>query len=239
MRVIPAIDLLDGKVVRLHKGDYNEATIYNDDPVAEARTFKEAGFDHIHVIDLNGAKEGKFVNLSIIKKMVEATGISVQTGGGVRSYQDAAMLLDSGISNVICSSMAVKSPDEWLRVLDDFGSRAILGMDLKDGKVAYSGWLETLDKSLEDFLQPMIDRGLSTVLSTDISRDGTLEGPNFELYQQLSERFPKLNFIASGGVSDAQDLQTLSKQNIYGVVVGRAYYENKITLDEMINYHSL
>lgn len=238
MRVIPAIDLLDGNVVRLHKGNYQEATVYNDDPVEEAQTFKEAGFEHIHVIDLNGAKEGTFVNLDVIKSVIETTGISVQTGGGVRSYEDAAMLLDSGISNVICSSMTVKSPKEWLRVLDSFGSRAILGMDLKEGKVAYSGWLETLDKSLEDFLQPMIDRGLSTVLSTDISRDGTLDGPNMDLYQQLSRQFPKLNFIASGGVSGAKDLQALSDQNQYGVVVGRAYYENKITLDEMISYHS-
>lgn len=238
MRVIPAIDLLDGQVVRLHKGDYDEATVYNDDPVAEAHIFKEAGFDHIHVIDLNGAKEGKFVNLDIIKKMIEATGLLVQTGGGVRSYKDASMLLKSGISNVICSSMAVKTPDEWLNVLDDFGDRAILGMDLKDGKVAYSGWLETLDKSLEDFLQPMIDRGLSTVLSTDISRDGTLEGPNIELYHQLSDRFPKLNFIASGGVSGVKDLEALARRNQYGVVVGRAYYENKITLEEMISYNN-
>lgn len=238
MRVIPAIDLLDGKVVRLHKGDYGEATVYNDDPVEEAQTFKEAGFEHIHVIDLNGAKEGTFVNLDIIKSMINATGISVQTGGGVRSYEDAAMLLDNGISNVICSSMAVKSPDEWLRVLDDFGSRAILGMDLKDGKVAYSGWLETLDKSLEDFLQPMINRGLSTVLSTDISRDGTLEGPNIELYQELSKKFPQLKFIASGGVSDASDLRSLANQNQHGVVVGRAYYENKISLEEMRSIHS-
>lgn len=238
MRVIPAIDLLDGKVVRLHKGDYEEATVYNDDPVEEAQTFKEAGFEHIHVIDLNGAKEGTFVNLDIIKSMINATGISVQTGGGVRSYEDAAMLLNSGISNVICSSMAVKSPDEWLKVLDKFGSRAILGMDLKDGKVAYSGWLETLDKSLENFLQPMIDRGLSTVLSTDISRDGTLEGPNMELYQVLSKKFPQLKFIASGGVSDAADLRSLAAQDQYGVVVGRAYYEKKISLKEMKSIHS-
>lgn len=238
MRVIPAIDLLDGKVVRLHKGHYEEVTIYNDDPVEEAKTFKEAGFNHIHVIDLNGAKEGSFVNLDVIRSMIRATGISVQTGGGVRSYKDAKMLLENGISHVICSSMAVKSPDEWLGVLDDFGSHAILGMDLKDGKVAYSGWLETLDRSLEDFLQPMIDRGLSTVLCTDISRDGTMEGPNMELYQALSQQFPRLNFIASGGVSRTDDLEALANDNRYGVVVGRAYYEGKITLQEMLQYHS-
>lgn len=237
MRVIPAIDLLNGQAVRLHKGDYSKATIYNDDPVAEAKKFKEAGFDHIHVVDLNGAKEGEFVNLDHIKNIIDKLGLSVQTGGGIRSYEDASMLLEEGLSNIICSSMAVKNQDDWLKVLDNYSQQAILGMDLKDGKVAYGGWLETLDKSLDDFLQPMIERGLSTVLCTDISKDGTLEGPNLELYQDLAANFPHLNFIASGGVSDADDLQALSQQNTYGVVVGRAYYENKITLDQLMSYH--
>ncbi|MDZ7681879.1 MAG: 1-(5-phosphoribosyl)-5-[(5-phosphoribosylamino)methylideneamino]imidazole-4-carboxamide isomerase [Fodinibius sp.] len=238
MLVIPAIDLLNGQVVRLHKGDYDQATVYNDDPVEEARKFKEAGFNHIHVIDLNGAKEGKFVNLKHLKKIIQELDLSVQTGGGIRSYEDASMLLDEGISNIICSSMAVKNQEDWLQVLDDYGDQAILGMDLKDGKVAYGGWLETLDQSLEDFLQPMIKRGLTTVLCTDISKDGTLEGPNLELYQNLSTQFSDLNFIASGGVANTSDLQHLSEQNMYGVVVGRAYYEGKITLDQLMSYHN-
>ena len=238
MQVIPAIDLLDGEVVRLHKGNYDEVTVYNNDPVDEAQKFKEAGFNHIHVIDLNGAKEGKFVNLKQIKRIINELDLSVQTGGGIRSYDDSAMLIDHGISNIICSSMAVKSPEDWLKVLEDFGDQAILGMDLKDGKVAYAGWLETLDQSLDEFLKPMTDRGLTTVLSTDISRDGTLEGPNTDLYRKLSSQFPALNFIASGGVSDASDLKSLHQQNLYGVVVGRAYYENKISLDEMMAYHN-
>jgi phosphoribosylformimino-5-aminoimidazole carboxamide ribotide isomerase len=238
MKVIPAIDLLDGKVVRLHKGDYDEATVYNDNPTEEAQKFKEAGFSHIHIVDLNGAKEGKFVNLKHIKAIISELDISVQTGGGIRSYGDAKMLLEQGISNIICSSMAVKNPDDWLNVLQDYGDRAILGMDLKDGKVAYGGWLKTIDQSLDDFLKPMTDRGLSTVLCTDISKDGTLEGPNINLYEELSEQFPKLNFIASGGVSGAKDLQALSEQNQYGVVVGRAYYEGALSLEEMQTYHS-
>ena len=238
MFVIPAIDLLNGQVVRLHKGDYDQATIYNENPVEEARKFKEAGFEHIHVVDLNGAKEGEFVNLAHVKKIIEELGLSVQTGGGIRSYEDASMLLEAGLSNIICSSMAVKSQKDWLQVLDNYGDQAILGMDLKDGKVAYGGWLETLDQSLEEFLQPMIERGLSTVLCTDISKDGTLEGPNIELYRDLSAQFPNLNFIASGGVSDADDLQALSQEDTYGVVVGRAYYENKISLEELMNFHN-
>mgnify|MGYP002760920032 FL=1 len=237
MKVIPAIDLLDGKVVRLHKGDYDEATIYNDNPLNEAKKFKEAGFNHIHIVDLNGAKEGRFVNLKYIKEIINELDLSIQTGGGIRSYSDAKMLLEQQVSNIICSSMAVNSPDEWLQVLEDYGDKAILGMDLKDGKVAYGGWLETLDKSLNVFLQPMIDRGLSTVLCTDISKDGTLEGPNLELYQQLSEQFPALNFIASGGVSGAKDLQALLRHQQYGVVVGRAYYEDNLSLKEMLEHH--
>lgn len=237
MFVIPAIDLLNGHVVRLHKGDYDEATVYNDDPVAEARKFKKAGFEHIHVVDLNGAKQGEFVNLTHIQNISAKLGLSVQTGGGIRSYRDAQMLLDEGISKIICSSMAVKSPDDWLQVLDDYGDRAILGMDLKNGRVAYGGWLDTLDQSLEEFLGPMIEHGLSSVLCTDISRDGTLEGPNLQLYRELSEQFPNLNFIASGGVAQAGDLEALSRQNMYGVVVGRAYYEDKISLAEMMEYH--
>jgi len=238
MRVIPAIDLLNGKVVRLHKGNYDQAKVYNDNPVIEAQKFKDAGFNHIHLIDLNGAKEGRFVNLDYIKKIITELDMSVQTGGGIRSYHDASRLLEEGVSQIICSSMAVKSPDDWLKVLQNYGNRAILGMDLKDGNVAYDGWLKTTDQSLEDFLKPMIEKGLSTILSTDISRDGTLNGPNLELYDDLSRRFPGIHFIASGGVSGAKDLETLAERNQYGVVVGRAYYEGKITLDEMRQFHS-
>lgn len=237
MIVIPAVDLLDGQVVRLQKGDYEQVTVYNENPLKEAQKFKKAGFNHIHIVDLNGAREGKFVNLNHIKGIINDLGLSIQTGGGIRSYDDAAMLLDHGVSNIICSSMAVKNSEDWLKVLDAYGEQAILGMDLKDGKVAYGGWLKTLDQSLDDFLQPMIERGLSTVLCTDISRDGTMEGANTELYQSLQEQYPSLRFIASGGVSDLTDLQTLGKEQLYGVVVGRAYYEKKITLEQMLRYH--
>ncbi|WP_372634863.1 1-(5-phosphoribosyl)-5-[(5-phosphoribosylamino)methylideneamino]imidazole-4-carboxamide isomerase [Fodinibius sp.] len=237
MIVIPAVDLLDGQVVRLQKGNYEQVTIYNEDPLQEARKFKDAGFNHIHIVDLNGAREGTFVNLAHINEIINELGLSVQTGGGIRSYDDAAMLFDHGVSNIICSSMAVKNREDWLKVLDTYGERAILGMDLKEGKVAYGGWLKTLDQSLDDFLRPMIERGLSTVLCTDISRDGTLEGANTELYQSLQQQYPGLQFIASGGVSGLTDLKTLSEEQLYGVVVGRAYYEQKITLEQMLRYH--
>lgn len=237
MKVIPAIDLLNGKVVRLHKGDYDEATIYNENPLEEAKKFKDAGFSHIHVVDLNGAKDGRFVNLEHIRQMVEELDLSVQSGGGIRTYDDALRLLDHGVSYIICSSMAVKNSKEWLKLVREKPGQAILGMDLKEGKVAYAGWMKTTESSIADFLEPMLEAGLTTVLSTDISKDGTLEGPNIALYRSLKKQFPQINIIASGGVSDASDLKTLSDINVYGVVVGRAYYEQKLTLVDMQKYH--
>lgn len=239
MLVIPAIDLLNGKVVRLKKGDYNEVTVYNDDPVAEAIKFKNAGFRYIHVVDLNGAKEGLFVNLDVIRQIMDDTGLSIQTGGGIRTYQDGEELLENGIQRIICSSMAVKNTGDWYRLIETYQGRAVLGMDLKDGKMAYGGWLETSDQSIADFLKPMVERGLKTVLSTDISRDGMLSGPNMDLYKELQKEFPDLNFIASGGVSSAEDLRQLESLDLYGVVVGRAYYEDRISLQQMTRYHTV
>lgn len=233
MKIIPAIDLLDGQAVRLQKGDYNKKTVYNENPFEEASKFKKAGFSHIHVVDLNGAKSGVFKNLSIIKKMIDELDLSVQTGGGVRSRKDIEQLLEAGLSGIICSSMAVKKPGEWLSAIQDYPENMILGLDLKDGNMAYGGWLETTNESIADFLHPMIRAGLQTVLSTDISRDGMLTGPNFEMYKNLQSEFPNLNWIASGGVSNSADLEALRNINIYGVVVGRAYYEKKIQLEEM------
>lgn len=238
MKVIPAIDLLDGKVVRLHKGDYAQVTVYNGSPLDEARKFREAGFQHIHVVDLNGAREGTFVNIDHIRQIMDETGLSVQTGGGIRTYDDALQLLDHGVDRIICSSMAVKSRSDWYQLLERYADRAILGMDLKDGKVAYGGWMETSDQSVDTFLRPMIERGLNRILSTDISRDGTLGGPNFQLYQSLQQDYPEIDFIASGGVATGKDLARLAEANLFGVVVGRAYYEEKITLAEMAGYHT-
>ncbi|MGD8749447.1 MAG: 1-(5-phosphoribosyl)-5-[(5-phosphoribosylamino)methylideneamino]imidazole-4-carboxamide isomerase [Balneolaceae bacterium] len=238
MRVIPAIDLLDGQVVRLHKGNYEKATVYNHDPVDEAQKFKAAGFKYIHVVDLNGAKEGSFINLEHIQNIIKATGLSIQTGGGIRTFDDAQNLLLSGIERVICSSMAVKNKSDWLALVEQFPDRVILGMDLKNGKVAYSGWMETSSQTVDDFLRPMLDLGLNRILCTDISRDGTLKGPNITLYEYLQDTYPGVGFIASGGVGSAKDLEELQKAKLSGVVVGRAYYEKKITLDQMSHYHS-
>ncbi len=238
MLVIPAIDLLDGQVVRLKKGSYEDVIVYNDQPLDEARKFGDAGFDHIHVVDLNGARDGTFANLEHIKQIKKKTGLSIQTGGGIRSFDDAKKLMDADIDGLVCSSMAVKNREDWMKLLLEYPERMILGMDLKDGKIAYGGWLETADATIESFLKPMIGAGLQYVLCTDIARDGMLEGVNLELYQSLQEQYPELNFIASGGVASVEDFRQLHEADLYGVVVGRAYYEKEISLEEMKHHHS-
>lgn len=237
MQTIPAIDLLNGQAVRLHKGSYEEVTVYNKSPLAQAKIFKEAGFQHIHVVDLNGAKEGRFVNLPHIKEMIKELDISVQTGGGIRTFSDVEMLLEAGLSKVICSSMAIKNEKDWLKALQEYQDHMILGMDLKDGKIAYSGWLETVEESVESLLNRMISHGLTEVLCTDISKDGTLSGPNVELYKKLKSQFPEIKLIASGGVASLDDLHELSEAHMDAVVVGKAYYEHRISLKEMAEFN--
>jgi phosphoribosylformimino-5-aminoimidazole carboxamide ribotide isomerase len=238
MQIIPAIDLLDGKVVRLQKGSYDEVTVYNDNPLVEAQKFAEAGFGHIHIVDLNGARDGQFFNIDQIKQIKKETELSIQIGGGIRSYDDAAGLINTGIDQLVCSSMAVKNREDWMKLLLEYPKRMILGMDLKDGKIAYGGWLETADATIESFLKPMIGAGLKFVLSTDIARDGMLEGVNVELYQSLQEQYPELDFIASGGVASVEDFKQLQEAGLYGVVVGRAYYEQEISLEEMDRFNT-
>ena len=239
MHVIPAIDLLDGNVVRLQKGDYEKVTRYKYTPLEQAKIYAEAGFKRIHIIDLNGAKKGNFVNLSTIREIVSTLEIEVQTGGGIRSYDDARKLFDHGISRIICSSMAVKNRDDWLKTLNKFGEQAILGLDLKDGKLAYGGWLDTQEISFDAFLGEMKAHGLAEILMTDIARDGMLSGPNVELYKKFMADFPELRFIASGGVSGPADLTELSEAGLHAVVVGRAYYEDHLTLEDMKAVHDL
>ncbi len=237
MHVIPAIDLLDGRVVRLKKGAYDEVTVYPLSPVEQANVYRDAGFRRLHIVDLNGAKEGRFVNLPIIAEIVRQTGMEVQTGGGIRTRGDIDHLLDAGLHRVVVSSMAVKTPDAWLDALRTHGGdRCILGMDLKGGNVAYAGWLETSDVTLEDFLRPMAEAGLTEILCTDVGRDGMLSGPNVDLYIDLMRRFPEMNFIASGGVSSAGDLNALASNGLHACVVGRAYYEGHVSLEEMARH---
>ncbi|RNC85947.1 MAG: 1-(5-phosphoribosyl)-5-[(5-phosphoribosylamino)methylideneamino]imidazole-4-carboxamide isomerase [Balneola sp.] len=236
MQAIPAIDLLNGQCVRLHKGAYEEVTVYNDSPLNQARLFTEAGFSHLHIVDLNGAKEGHFVNLPHISQIISELKVSIQTGGGIRTFEDAEYLFEQGISKVICSSMAIKNETDWLKLLEKYPEKTILGMDLKDGNIAYAGWLETASEPVNEFLARMEQAGLQEVLCTDISKDGTLSGPNLELYKELKASFPNLRLIASGGVSSYEDLEELDAMNIDAVVVGKAYYESRISLEQMANF---
>lgn len=232
--IIPAIDLLDGKVVRLHQGQYDQVTVYSDDLLPIAKAFKDLGFEHIHIVDLNGAKEGRFVNLKHIIQTKKELGISVQTGGGIRKLQDIELLIEAGIDKVICTSMAVKKEQEWFKALEMYGGkRCILGLDLKNEKVAFSGWLETIQESTHSFLRRHIEAGVESILSTDISRDGTLSGPNSSLYKNLQKQFPNLHIIASGGIANAQDIEELAELDLYGCVIGKAYYEKKIRAEEL------
>ncbi|MCH8566848.1 MAG: 1-(5-phosphoribosyl)-5-[(5-phosphoribosylamino)methylideneamino] imidazole-4-carboxamide isomerase [Balneolales bacterium] len=227
MLTIPAIDLLDGKIVRLEQGDYNKVTLYHENPVKFALSLAEnPQIKRLHIVDLDGAREGSFKNLHIIEKIVQETPFEVQTGGGIRSLYDIETLMNAGVKRVVSSSMALKRQDEWFQALDIFGpGSCIFGMDLKDGKAAAGGWLETSDESLENILYPMMQHGLSEVLCTDINRDGMMNGPNIPMYQDLGKRFPDLRFIASGGVSSQDDLHLLEEAGLFACVVGRSWLE--------------
>jgi len=238
VKVIPAIDLLNGNIVRLQKGNYDKVTTYERSPIEQARLYQSAGFNRIHIVDLNGAREGKFINLPVIQRIAKELQLEVQTGGGIRSFNDARKLLDHGIGRIVCSSMAVKNKKDWLKTLDKYKERAILGLDLKNGKLAYGGWLDTKEISFDDFLSEMTDHGLKEILMTDIARDGMLSGPNIELYKNFMGNFPELQFIASGGISGKDDLIDLAAVNLHACVVGRAYYEGHLTLEQMKEIHS-
>ncbi len=239
MHVIPAIDLLNGACVRLHKGDYDQATIYNKDPLSQAKTFAEAGFTHIHVVDLNGAKQGVFVNLGHIQEMIQQLGLSIQTGGGIRNFEDAKKLLNAGLSKVICSSMAIKNEADWMRLMREYPQHSILGLDLNNGQMAFGGWLETASEDPESMVERMQKQGLQEILCTDITKDGTLSGTNLDLYVQLKNTFPELRWIASGGVSGVSDLKALDHAGIDAVVVGKAYYEGHLSLEEMAYWNTI
>ncbi len=229
---IPAIDLLDGKIVRLKQGKYDEVTVYHDDPVAFASKLKDRDdIPRLHIVDLNGAREGEFVNLDIVEQIVAQTGLEVQMGGGIRRFEDIEMLLDAGIKRVVSSSMAVRRPNEWLRAISEFGpGRCIFGMDLKDGLIAVGGWLETDNQPLEELLNPMMQEGLTEVLCTDIARDGMMTGPNLPMYADLQSRFPDINFIASGGVSNQDNLKQLETAGLFACVVGKAWLEGIVKI---------
>jgi phosphoribosylformimino-5-aminoimidazole carboxamide ribotide isomerase len=234
MRIIPAIDIINGKCVRLSQGDYAEKKIYADDPLDMARKFEDAGLRHLHLVDLDGARSGGIINSNILEKITSQTDLIVDFGGGIKSDQDIKTAFSAGATQVTCGSVAVKKPDLVQRWIEHYGpNRLILGADIKDGMIAVHGWQETTTLSIEDLLHSYISQGLDHVICTDVAADGMLKGPNFQLYRSLLNTFPHIHLIASGGVTSISDLEKLAELGLEGAIIGKAIYEGKITLEEL------
>lgn len=239
MTIIPAIDLIDGQCVRLTKGDYDTKKVYNSDPLEVAKHFEENGFTRLHLVDLDGAKAGKVINLSVLESICNNTQLQVDFGGGIKTDADLEKVLNAGAFQVTIGSLAVKDPIKVKEWITKYGADTIiLGADVKDRKIAVSGWLETSAIELVDFIEDYYGCGIRNVLCTDISKDGMLEGPAFDLYLELMNRFPDLKLIASGGVSGSEDVKKLKNLGIPAVVIGKAIYEGRIGLRELevLNY---
>lgn len=234
MRVVPAIDIIDGKCVRLTQGDYGKKKVYREDPVEVALEFQDADLDCLHLVDLDGARKGHVVNWEVIRDIQEKTALSVDFGGGVKTEAEVEQLLDLGVHQINVGSLAVKDPDTFSKWLRKYGSENfILSADVKNGNVAINGWLEDTQFRLFDIVERFESEGLEFLTCTDISTDGMLEGPNIGLYKKLIKRFPKLKVVASGGVSSLHDLEELKYAKVYGVIIGKAIYEGKIKLEEL------
>jgi phosphoribosylformimino-5-aminoimidazole carboxamide ribotide isomerase len=236
MLIIPAIDILDGKVVRLLKGEYDSSTVYSGSPVTVVEKFVRAGFNRLHIVDLSGAKEQKPVIMRLIKEIKSLFPVKIQSGGGVRTVDDALHLINSGVDYLVAGSISVKNKDVFEKIITEIGANSIISAsDSRDGMIAVDGWQSTTVIKLEDQIRYCLSLGINSFLVTDIGRDGTLEGTNRTLYQQLVINFPGIFLIASGGVKDKTDLKQLKEINVPAVVVGKAFYENRITLEEMKN----
>lgn len=233
MNIFPAIDLVDGKAVRLFKGDYARMTVYNENPLEVARAFEAAGAKYIHLVDLEGAKSGVPANLDTIKKIVENTNLFVEVGGGIRNMEIAQAYLSIGVDRVILGTAAVTDEAFLKAALAKYGNRIAVGVDLKDGYVAIKGWTEKSTQTAADFFAKMESLGVATVICTDISRDGAMQGTNRELYRQLSRQYT-IDLIASGGVSSMEDVKALQEMGLYGAIIGKAYYIGAIDLKQAI-----
>ena len=234
MIIYPAIDLFDGKAVRLYKGDYAQMTVYSNNPEEIALDFKGQGATHMHLVDLEGAKSGGTPNLQTIEGLIKKTDMFVEVGGGIRGMDVVERYLSAGVSRVILGTAAVTNPDFLEKAVGRYASKIAVGVDLKDGYVAIKGWTEKSTLTGEAFCERLEALGVDTVICTDISKDGAMQGANYGLYERLSKQFPKLQFIASGGVSDLDGIRRLSKAGLHGAIVGKAYYTKAITIQEAI-----
>jgi len=240
IELIPAIDIINGRCVRLTKGDYSKMTVYNDDPLEVARNFEKMGFKRLHVVDLDGAKAKHIVNDKCLKAITDNTNLIVDFGGGIKTEEDIEKAFNSGASMVTVGSVAVTNPELFMLWLDKYGAnRIILGADVRNGNISINGWKEDSSEELIPFLKKYVDKGVKNVLCTEISKDGTLQGPAVELYKKVMETYPQLHLIASGGISSNEDIEELERQNIPAVVFGKAFYENKIDVDRLKLHGSL
>jgi phosphoribosylformimino-5-aminoimidazole carboxamide ribotide isomerase len=238
IEIIPAIDILGGKCVRLSQGDYARQTVYNADPLDVAKMFEDAGIRRLHLVDLDGAREKHIVNYRVLERISMKTRLVIDFGGGLKSGDDLRIAFECGASMITGGSIAVKEREIFLGWLEKYGSgKIILGADAREGKIAVSGWQEDSELEIIPFLQSYVDEGIKIVISTDISKDGMLSGPSFALYQDILAQFPGLFLIASGGISSLEDIYKLAEMNIPGVITGKAIYEGKITLKEIQKYY--
>jgi phosphoribosylformimino-5-aminoimidazole carboxamide ribotide isomerase len=234
MEIIPAIDLIDGKCVRLTQGDYSQKKEYNNDPLQVAREFEDAGIKRLHLVDLDGARTKKIVNLDVLEKIASKTSLHIDFGGGVQSDEDIDNAFNAGARQVTGGSIAIKNPDLFQGWINKYGSeRIILGADVKQEYIAISGWQENTSVHINDFIRDYSSKSLRYVICTDVSKDGLLQGPSFELYEQILKNFPEIKLIASGGVTTLDDLKRLRDHGVYGAIIGKAIYEGSIKLKDL------
>lgn len=239
IELIPAIDIINGQCVRLTKGDYDQKTVYRDSPAEVAREYEEIGFQRLHVVDLDGAKSKHIVNSAVLREITTQTNLAVDFGGGIKTDEDIETAFEHGAKMVTVGSIAVTNPDLFIAWLEKYGAeRMILGADVRNGKISINGWKEDSTEDLLPFLKKYIDAGVKNVLCTEISKDGTLQGPAIELYGEVMAAYPQLHLIASGGVSCIDDIKTLDKAGIPAVVIGKAIYEGKINLRELWDWQN-
>jgi phosphoribosylformimino-5-aminoimidazole carboxamide ribotide isomerase len=234
MRIIPAIDIIDGKCVRLTQGDYGKKKIYNENPLEVALEFAGHGIQYLHLVDLDGAREGKVVNWKVLEKLTSKTDLKIDFGGGIKTDQDLQIAFDCGAKQITAGSIAVKDPELVTNWLETYGpEKIILGADVKQGKIAVSGWTETSDLVAEAFISNYLQKGIKYVVCTDISKDGMMEGPAFEYYADLCHTFTEMNLVASGGIRHIEDLEKLIGIGLEGAIIGKAIYEGAIALKDL------
>ena len=232
--IIPAIDIIDGKCVRLSQGDYGKKTIYNENPLEVAKEFEAIGVKRLHLVDLDGAKKGEVVNFKLLEKIANQTNLIIDFGGGIKTEEAIQSIFNTGASIATIGSIAVKEPELFYSWINKYGAdKILLGADVKEEKIVIAGWLEKTELTVFDFLKQNIRNGLSQAFCTDVSKDGMLQGPSIELYKKIISEFPKLNFIASGGVTTMKDVYELERIACEGVIIGKAIYEGRITMNEL------